>query len=96
MTRCMEILKIASSLQSKILEYLASVPECKAYKIITANERGCPDIIGVHRGRGFFIEVKEEGDTTSPIQQAQIELIKRAGGLAFVARSLEHVKRLIN
>lgn len=45
---------------------------------------GIPDIIGVHRFKGFFsIEVKREGKEPTAIQWRRIKEIEEAGGKAF-------------
>ena len=55
------------------------------------------DIIGCIRKTGRFlaIEVKRPGNKGTPEQQQFIDIINQAGGLAFVARSVEEVERAI-
>lgn len=53
---------------------------------------GLPDITGVLKdGRGFWIEVKTQRGKLSPKQKKFIENINLAGGIAFVARSIDDV-----
>lgn len=52
---------------------------------------GVPDIIGCFKGRLIGIEIKSEKGVVSEYQKEFIENINRAGGLAFVARSIEDV-----
>jgi hypothetical protein len=52
---------------------------------------GVPDIIGCFKGRLIGIEIKSEKGVVSEYQKEFIDNINRAGGLAFVARSLEDV-----
>jgi hypothetical protein len=53
---------------------------------------GLPDITGVLKGgRGFWIEVKAPKGVVSDHQQRFIDNINAAGGLAFVARSVDDV-----
>ena len=52
---------------------------------------GVADIIGCHNGRMFAIEVKTERGRVTPYQQRFIDRVNDAGGLAFVARSIEDV-----
>lgn len=52
---------------------------------------GVPDIIGVYKGRMIGIEVKTSNGKTSPYQDNFIKNINDAGGLAFVARSVDDV-----
>jgi hypothetical protein len=52
---------------------------------------GIPDIIGCFKGRMIGIEIKSQKGVVSEYQKAFIDNINRAGGLAFVARSLDDV-----
>ena len=53
---------------------------------------GLPDITGCLKdGRGFWIEVKTDKGRLSPHQERFIQNINDAGGLAFVARSVDDV-----
>jgi len=53
---------------------------------------GLPDITGCMKdGRGFWIEVKTDKGRLSPHQERFIQNINDAGGLAFVARSVDDV-----
>lgn len=62
---------------------------------------GLPDILGIlgqntiYPGRFFAIEVKREGNTTTPLQDEQIAKINEAGGLAIVAFSQSEVEKVI-
>lgn len=56
---------------------------------------GTPDITACLKGRFIAIEVKQPGGKVSALQAAHIELIKQAGGVAFVAYSLEEAKKNI-
>jgi hypothetical protein len=47
-------------------------------------------------GRFLAIEVKRPGNKASPEQQQFIDTINEAGGLAFVARSVEEVERALD
>ena len=53
---------------------------------------GTPDITACLNGNFIAIEVKQPGGVVSALQSAHIELIKRAGGVAFVAYSLAEAK----
>ena len=50
---------------------------------------GLPDIIGIWEGRYLGIEVKTERGIVSERQQVFIDSINRAGGIAFVCRSVD-------
>lgn len=53
---------------------------------------GLPDITGcLSDGRGFWIEVKTDRGVLSDHQKRFIDNINSAGGLAFVARSVDEV-----
>lgn len=52
---------------------------------------GVPDIIGCYQGRLLAIEVKAPKGVVSDHQQRFIDNINAAGGLAFVARSIDDV-----
>ncbi len=53
--------------------------------------RGVPDILGIYQGRLLGIEIKTATGKPSPEQERFIQNINAAGGLAFVARSVEDV-----
>lgn len=52
---------------------------------------GIPDIIGIHHGRFLGIEVKVGKNKLTKKQRAWIDSIKKEGGLAFVAYSIDDV-----
>jgi len=87
---------MVNKLQASIIKHLKGLNFCWVIKVIVANERGCPDILCCYRGRFYAIEVKNEGDKLSPIQSVQIEKINKSMGMAFEARSLNDVKKVIN
>ena len=64
---------------------------------IPTHTRGVSDIIGClpKTGRFLAIEVKRPGGKPTPEQQQFIDTINAAGGLAFVARTIEEVERNI-
>jgi hypothetical protein len=65
----------------------------KRQNYIPSHTRGVSDIIGCLPGGGFLaIEVKRPGGKLSPEQQQFIDTINQAGGLAFVAHSVEEVQ----
>jgi Holliday junction resolvase len=63
------------------------------WKVFTGptNLPGIADILGCYKGRFLAIEVKRKGQNPTELQQAFIDQIQRAGGLAFVARSSDDV-----
>lgn len=55
---------------------------------------GTPDLLACVNGRFVGIEVKKpKGGITSPLQKFKIKEIQKSGGIAFVANSLDVVKR---
>jgi len=83
-------------IQKQISKYLTSIG---AYTFVTisTNRSGVPDIIACHNGVFYGIEVKKPNTvhTTTPIQQYNIDAIIQSGGTAFVATSVEDVKRFL-
>lgn len=57
---------------------------------------GVPDIIACYKGRFIGIEVKNETGKTSLLQDENLKMINKAGGIGIVARSLEEVKQVID
>lgn len=59
------------------------------------SKAGTPDIVACVNGRFVAIEVKQPGGIVSELQKAHIHLIQNAGGVAFVAYSLEETKKYL-
>lgn len=51
--------------------------------------RGISDILGCYKGRFVAIEVKTRTGKASPAQEQFLERVRKAGGIAFVARSVD-------
>lgn len=69
----------------------------KAWYVKFHTAPGCSDVLGVLPGGRFFaIEVKRPGNVATPNQESFIEKIRQAGGLAFVAYSVDDVIREFN
>lgn len=83
-------------IEHQIKQYLDSIG---AWHIKTHgnmfSRAGTPDIVACLNGRFIAIEVKRPGGRVSPLQMAHIKLINQAGGVAFVAYSLEEAKKNI-
>jgi Holliday junction resolvase len=45
---------------------------------------GVPDIVGCYRGKFFAIECKAGKNTTTPLQERELDLIQQSGGAAWV------------
>jgi hypothetical protein len=54
--------------------------------------KGVSDILAIYKGRFIAIEVKRPGQKPTPQQEAFLEAVNEAGGLAFVATSIEDVE----
>ena len=84
------------TLQKKIIDHLKA-EGAWVVKVEVANERGCPDILACIDGRFVGIEVKERpSDWASPIQQAQLHLIRQAGGVGIIVRDFDAFKKHLN
>ena len=67
-----------------------------AMKVVVANRAGIPDVIACSPG-GYFvaIELKYGSGKPSKLQEYNINEIKKNGGIAFVAWSLEEVENAL-
>jgi hypothetical protein len=54
--------------------------------------RGVADVLGIWQGRPLAIEVKTKTGRVSPHQKEFLAMWTAAGGIGFVARSVEDVK----
>lgn len=84
-----------SAIQSDILSYLHHLPGCWAVKYPATFMRGVPDIVGVFHGTFFALEVKRPGEKPTPIQDAVMEQIRTAGGIAEVVTSFEEAQSIV-
>ena len=81
-------------LQTKIMKWLKD-NGYYAVKIVVASKNGVPDIIGCTPSGGFFaIEVKFGANKASKLQEWNVKEINKRLGIAFVAYSLDDVKRV--
>lgn len=89
-------------LQTAILAYLAlrSIPawrinsgaiRTEAGNLVRLAPAGFSDIIGIYGGRFLAIEVKQPGKCPTEAQQAFLDAVTAAGGVAFCAHSLDEV-----
>jgi len=77
--------------QAKVLKWLKA-NSFYVFKTIVCNRNGIPDIVGcTYLGRFFAIEMKYGNNKASKLQQWNIDQIKKSGGIAFVAYSLQSV-----
>ena len=89
---------LESTVVKKIRRYLKhDYPNCFEFKSHGGKYQsvGLPDIICCINGKFVGIEVKAPGkeNTLTAIQQHTIELIRQAGGIAFMASSPEDTKQ---
>lgn len=91
---------LESTIQAKILKYLNyEVKNCIAENVMgNAFQKDRPDINGCWEGRSFRIEVKspDHGNKPTKGQLLNLKKWKKAGAIAFVAYSLEDVKKVIH
>lgn len=82
------------ALVDKMLKYLKSIG---AYTIKTADKftSGIPDLIICYNNRTIFVEVKTLKGIVSEIQKYTIEQIRSRGCEAWIVRSLETLKEVI-
>ena len=83
-----------SQIQKKILKYLKE-QHIYAFKVITANRKGIPDIIACIDGEFVALEVKRPGGKPTALQELNIRDIKKSGGEARIVYSLEDVIDII-
>ena len=88
---------LESKIQSKILKTLKELG-IYAYKNITTNRKGIPDIICCIDGKFVALEVKQAKGKTTDLQDYNIKMIRESGGVAEVVRSvadaLEVIKKI--
>lgn len=87
------------SIQTKVLNYLNSLPECIAENVRgTASQSGRADINACYKGHCIKIELKDPEDKGYKATQQQklyLEKWKRAGAVVGVCYSINDVKRLL-
>lgn len=89
---------IESTLQSKVLDYLNSLPDCIAENVSgNAKQSGRADINGCYKGRCFKIELKSPDTGYKPSKKQMLYLKKwsNAGALTGVCYSIEDVRRIL-
>ncbi len=58
--------------------------------------RGIPDILAIHYGHALAIEVKQPGEQPAPLQRYELDRVRRAGGTALVAHSVDDVRQALD
>lgn len=87
-------MKKEQTIQKEIIDYLKSIGAYYVKTMVTASN-GTPDILCCIGGKFIAIEVKKDGGVVSKLQEHHIKNIKKSGGIAFVARSVNEVKTRI-
>jgi len=83
---------LESQIQKKILDYLRGRSDVGfVVKLNDSFTAGLPDIHFIWQGRACYFEVKRKGEYATPLQQAMLRQIHKAGGLIAVVRSMEDV-----
>jgi Holliday junction resolvase len=90
--------ELESVIVRDILKYLNSLNDCFAWKEHGGmyGTAGIPDIICCYKGRFVALEVKRSDGQPTKLQLKTIRDIRRAGGQAYVVRSIAEVKEVIN
>lgn len=86
-------MKPEQKIQKAIVDFLESIG-AYVIKVINATKKGVLDIIACVKGRFVTIEVKQpdKKDNVSELQQYNIKLAQKAGGIAFVAWNVPMVE----
>lgn len=90
---------LESNFQSKALEYLNSIPGCKAENVSgNSHQSGRPDITGCYEGRMFKIELKSPDNKYEASQKQRLELRKwgSAGCSTGIIYSMATLKEFMN
>lgn len=88
---------LETTITKRILDWINGLEGGVAEKVMgNAFQFGRPDINACYRGRCIRIEVKtpDHGNKPSKAQELDIKKWRKAGALAFVAYSLDDVKRM--
>jgi len=88
---------LEKDITAAIQRYLKTVPHCFFFKEHGGQygTAGLPDIICCYRGRFVAFEVKAPSGKPSKLQEITITKIKAAKGEAFIVRSVEEVKKIL-
>jgi hypothetical protein len=74
-----------------IVKYLRSLPQCVVRKRhgTAFGVAGDPDLYGSFGGRHFELEVKQDGNPPTPLQQQRLKEWRAAGAIVGVVHSLQ-------
>lgn len=88
--------KLEKHIENQIKRYLDSLGSCTWHMKVHGSmyqKAGVPDILACINGKFVGIEVKRPGGIVAPLQDWVMYEIRRAGGVAFVAYSVDDVKK---
>ena len=88
-------MKTEQRIQTEIIKFLES-QGAYCVKTMVTNSMGVPDVLVSLDGRFIGVEVKTDKGVVSKMQEYHINKIKVSGGHAFVARSVDDVKKELN
>ena len=83
-TNIRAIYKSEAAFYQRIKRDLSSLLGCSFFRIETSTMHGFPDLIIIHNGRTFFLELKNGRNKATRLQLAVIDKIKRSMGISFV------------
>lgn len=88
---------LEKTITNNIMRYLKTLDRCFFYKHHGGyfGPAGIPDIICCYRGRFLALEVKQEKGRVTKLQDATLRRIRDADGKAYVVRSVDDVKKII-
>jgi len=83
-----------------VLDYLKSLPFCKAIKTITNNQKGVSDILCCLQGTFIAIEVKAPNKPTwkhtTKLQKKYLREVNDALGFGFSTNDFDHFKKCLD
>ncbi|HEA64720.1 MAG TPA: VRR-NUC domain-containing protein [Candidatus Aminicenantes bacterium] len=85
-------------LQKMCVAYLEKIPQCKVTSIIPGpyGSKGISDLLVCLKGWFIAIELKIGDDDPTKLQEWYLGEVAEAGGVAFICRSLEEVKEILD
>jgi len=81
-------------IQTQIIKYLKNIGGYYI-KTVLATRKGTPDIIGCYKGKFIAIEVKMPGCKATRLQQYELDMIVKAGGVGITTTCLNDVKQIL-
>lgn len=89
--------KLESKITAEIMQYLKTLDKCFFWKEHGGmyGTAGIPDIICCYKSRFVAFEVKRPGKQLTKLQEKTIKDIQIAGGQAYVVRSVDEVKKIM-